>query len=215
MVRTAITFFVLAASSLSVQATIVSLDWQSSGDGKLTYDNVSGLEWLDLTETTNTSYNQMLAQINSPGDLYSSFRYATSAELDQLVQQFNLTTTNMLYSGFSNGIADLSGYLGITAFESPPGTAGYPGTGFYGFIGDLTLENYPWQDYRGTIGMYNSTTCQIGDCYAVEISYTLPDNAAEMYGHFLVRDATVVPIPAAAWLFGSGLICLAGIKRKK
>ncbi|MCW9006033.1 MAG: VPLPA-CTERM sorting domain-containing protein [Gammaproteobacteria bacterium] len=31
----------------------------------------------------------------------------------------------------------------------------------------------------------------------------------------MVRDTTVVPVPAAVWLFGSGLIGLAGFARRK
>lgn len=35
--------------------------------------------------------------------------------------------------------------------------------------------------------------------------------------NFYIRnaDATVVPVPAAVWLFGSGLLCIAGIARRK
>ena len=195
--------------STSANSAIISTDWQSSGDGLLTYDNVSGLEWLDLTETTNNSYNQMLAQINDPGGMYSGFRYATLAELDQLVQQFNLTTENTVTSGFSNDIVNLSGYLGITMFESPD-PLGYSGTGFYGYIGDLT-----WGTNRGSIGMYNSTKCQTGDCYAVQTEYASADLSSEIKGHFLVRDVAVVPVPAAAWLFASGLLGLFSLSRRE
>ena len=179
-------------------------------NGIYTTDTASGLDWLDLTETTNISYNQMLAQINNPSSMYSNFRYATLAELDQLIQPFNLTTGNMVNSGFSTDIANLSDYLGITMFESPPGTAGFIGTGFYGFLGDLTSENF-----RGIIGMYNSTICQTGDCYAVQTQFASPDLTSEIYGHFLVKDTAVVPVPAAVWLFGSGLIGLIGIARRR
>ena len=47
-----------------------------------------------------------------------------------------------------------------------------------------------------------------------EFATTL-DMSGSNYGVFMVRDYTVVPIPAAAWLFGSGLLGLVVIARRK
>lgn len=41
------------------------------------------------------------------------------------------------------------------------------------------------------------------------------DSTFNPYGVYAVWSATEVPVPAAAWLFGSALLGLAGIKRKK
>ena len=35
------------------QAAIVSADWKTAGDNLITRDTTSGLDWLDLTETTS------------------------------------------------------------------------------------------------------------------------------------------------------------------
>ena len=45
---------------------------------------------------------------------------------------------------------------------------------------------------------------------------TTSDEAYTNYGVFMVRDYTPpVPIPAAIWLFGSGLLGLVAIARRK
>ena len=44
---------------------------------------------------------------------------------------------------------------------------------------------------------------------------TSRDEAYTNYGIFMVRDHTVVPVPASAWLFMSGLVGLVGVSRRK
>lgn len=57
-------------------------DWnQSAGDGLLTRDTVSGLEWLDVTLTINQTYDQVRT-----GNWYQAgFSHATMAELQTAV----------------------------------------------------------------------------------------------------------------------------------
>jgi len=63
-------------------------------------------------------------------------------------------------------------------------------------------------------------SCAVGDSYTFDYSATVP-TAVPGFGGFvydLHLEGTVtsaVPIPAAAWLFGSGLLGLAGIARRK
>jgi len=46
---------------------------------------------------------------------------------------------------------------------------------------------------------------------------TLNDNNVRNYNvvSYLVREVSAVPVPAAVWLFGSGLIGLVGVVRRK
>jgi len=47
-------------------------------------------------------------------------------------------------------------------------------------------------------------------------SFTLNQTASNTYnGSFIVNELSTVPVPAAVWLFGSGLIGLVGIARRK
>ena len=46
-------------------------------------------------------------------------------------------------------------------------------------------------------------------------SYSHGTNAGGFAGLVLIQDTSVVPIPAAVWLFGSGLLGLVGVARRK
>ncbi len=72
--------------------SIISLDsvW---GSDTLTRDTDSGLEWLDVTLTRGLSYNQVIAKLGSGGE-FEGFRYALTAELDQLISNFGITSVN-------------------------------------------------------------------------------------------------------------------------
>lgn len=61
--------------------------------GNITRDTDTGLDWLDVTETRGLSYNQVMAQMG-PGGTYEGWRYATTAELDQLIINFGYTAIN-------------------------------------------------------------------------------------------------------------------------
>ena len=65
----------LVAGTSNAFGALMSLDWQTSGDGAITVDTSTGLYWLDLTETRNTT----IAEVESGfSDIYSGFRYATN-----------------------------------------------------------------------------------------------------------------------------------------
>jgi hypothetical protein len=51
--------------------------------------------------------------------------------------------------------------------------------------------------------------CRTADCLPFGVKVMLPDESATY------ADFTVVPVPAAVWLFGSGLVGLVGIARRK
>lgn len=73
---------------------------------------------------------------------------------------------------------------------------------------------------RLSINTYDPTSIAawaIGDQFRA-FDYASTDN--KLYGGFIISDVvltqiTTIPVPATVWLFGSALIGLAGIKRKK
>jgi hypothetical protein len=78
-------FFVSLAVIVSsyTHAELVETDWKTAGDGLVTVDTVSGLEWLDLTASVNYDYNYVLGSFSSPfGTFNDGWRYASSAEVD-------------------------------------------------------------------------------------------------------------------------------------
>ena len=54
-----------------------------------------------------------------------------------------------------------------------------------------------------------ASTTQIG-----RIEVIAPGSRVELFDNIAFGAATVVPIPAAVWLFGSGLLGLIGVARK-
>jgi len=50
-------------------------------------DTLSGLDWLDVTQSVNRSFNDVSAQFGTDGD-YEGYRYATGLEYNGLVKNY-------------------------------------------------------------------------------------------------------------------------------
>ena len=78
----------LAVSALLMAAGSALADLVDNGT--TTTDTDTGLEWLDITETTGLSYNEVLASDYVTNDGY---RFATEAEVHQLYTNAGGTPT--------------------------------------------------------------------------------------------------------------------------
>jgi len=88
----------LAASASLAGASQVSVDWLGAGDGLLTLDTASGLEWLDLSQTYNQTVAGVLPQIGA-GQVFEGFRLATASEVHTLMSNAGIpvsTTTGTI-----------------------------------------------------------------------------------------------------------------------
>ena len=65
MRRVLLTAVLLCLSYLSVSANaaLLTLDWQTSDDGLITLDTSTGLEWLDITVTNSTAFEDVLLEL--------------------------------------------------------------------------------------------------------------------------------------------------------
>jgi hypothetical protein len=70
----------LLSASQTNAATLISADLNSAGDGLVTIDKSTSLEWLDLTATVGETRSQVLASAY----ITQGFRYATQDEVNQL-----------------------------------------------------------------------------------------------------------------------------------
>ena len=73
---------ILAAGILvapAAQAALVEIDLNTPGDGLVTRDTETRLDWLDLTESTNLSFDQVEA--GAGGFISDGWRHATGAEV--------------------------------------------------------------------------------------------------------------------------------------
>lgn len=63
-------------------------------------------------------------------------------------------------------------------------------------------------------------TCEVGDTYTLDYTAVVPSGGFTGVNYQLRLEGTIaaasaVPVPAAVWLFGSGLVGLAGVARRR
>lgn len=204
----------LLASTLPINAEIIDL-------GSITRDTDTGLDWLDLTETAGRSYNDISSQFGVGGE-FEGWRYATSVEAQTLwanigvvnQSQFgsDIPTADPEYQYFLNAV-DLLGNTFLNYDVNPELEFDY---GVEGITGTLVTEGFG-PDGAETIGMYHQVgaASSTSSLYGNQTNVIWVGNDANSHlGSYLVAPSAV-PVPAAAWLFGSALIGLMGIKRKK
>ncbi len=190
----------------TANATLMSADWKVAGDGLLTRDDVNGLEWLDLTESTNRSYNSVIGEFGAGGD-FAGFRYADVTELTLLFSQAGfaasaLNTGNL--SGNKTIAQALVNLLGVTGTSNA-------GTRFTskGLVVNPAFTNpalsgafvdYSTQFNTGAISTGNGGT---------------ENDSSTTFGSWLVRSSATVPEPTTFVLLGLGLFGLGFNKRKR
>ncbi|MDH5710376.1 MAG: dockerin type I repeat-containing protein [Gammaproteobacteria bacterium] len=93
-----LTLFLTESIVQTCYAALVERDWLVTGDGAITWDTATGLEWLDLTETAGLSFNQVNAQLGV-GNTYENFSYATDEQIRGLFAAVGLKE-------FDGGLSD-------------------------------------------------------------------------------------------------------------
>jgi hypothetical protein len=198
----------LLALSMPVNALVVDMsskDWLSAGDGLITYDASSGLEWLDLTATFGNSILETEAESFV---VDGTWRWATIDEYFSLWKDIDLTSTSTSrhFSGGAqvNDIQAVMRFLGGSD-SSALGTSRLftiPSTGVKFGLGAAIIDQSfsPTQAFVSYDSPYETGITEL--------------STSSTRGSFLVRTS-VVPVPAAAWLFGTALLGLAGIKCRK
>lgn len=187
----------------TANAALVSRDLYTAGDGLITYDTVSKLEWLDVAQTAARSWNDVSSQFGAGGD-FAGWSYATRSQTSALYTQLGFnwsfdfrpndpsfrTSYNTLISLFGGEKTTSPGNYRFRAMYADPYSPTNPG----------------WIPY-----VEITTSDQIlGGRFFVETHEQTP--SALNINSYLVRSE--VPVPAAVWLFGSSLLGLAGLKRR-
>jgi hypothetical protein len=200
--------------SMNVSASIISADWQTVDDNLITIDTSSGLEWLDITATTSRSYNDINSKLG-PGQEFDGWRYASSLEISGFWDAFG--GDNSHYDGWSienNGLFDaIAPYWG-DAYCQEMGCS--PGEGYlFAIHAEVRSESAQFRSkIFDDINDPDNTITQ--DYFKLINGWSDVEESSFLIGHALVRVTDfVVPVPAAMWLFGSGLIGLIGVARRK
>ena len=184
----------------AAHAALVTVD-SPAGPGTAVLDTSSGLEWLKLSTTSNTTVNQVFTQM-APGGRFEGFRYSTLNEL-----YCGLISPNVgMECGlprFTNNVVSTQAFLDIFGFGFRQGsfhTADAPGgdpeqrfafTASFSFFPDATFPvEFDSQQIRLSVSTLN-----------------LP------VSHWLVREAHTVPEPGTLALIGLSAIALAARRR--
>jgi hypothetical protein len=226
---------VLAVAALSLvsaasQAHVWSIDANStsitSGTGDATgtstifasgtFDNVLG-----TAQWTTTSLAQTYI---GGGALLATEAFITTDN----VFQFTSATTGILSQTTTACTETATTVFFGTCDANPPGTISFYGAGFPNLnISDIDASGPITFTTSGTFG---GGQVVVNTCFSLSLITALtldgeehiaPLGACETYGQYdgYGVDGTglvsTVPIPAAAWLFGTALLGLVGVKRKK
>lgn len=204
---------------------IVSFNAQSAiiDYGDYALDTSTGLEWIDLSVqySVDTLLNGGILEVG--GRPIETLRHATVEEFNQFMVNFGFTTT--LGSGFSGAIAPGDEQLLEDAIRMFGGTAGDMSNGLdvsstLGVLADPTSSTGYSVARLSDDDKYISASFKLSDGPDLIFSqyYTNWGEQSQLSGvsHFLVYDSslTAVPVPAAAWLFGTAMLSLVGLKRR-
>jgi len=191
-------------STVTVNAKLIEAD-SEYGENTVTRDDESGLEWLDLTQTTGDSYLTVKSQIKS--GQYEGWRYASTIEIETFFIHASVSDPDPFTNDGAQGdnvdwIDKLLDLWGTTSLGGnlDPGAAAITGATqpmLEVWLAALAL------DFKET-----------GTDYAFATYVPVGQGTAqEIIGSALVRS--YVPLPAAAWLFGTALIGLIGFGKRK
>jgi hypothetical protein len=171
------------------EAALVSLDYVLPGDGLLTRDRVSKLDWLDVTQTVNQTYDQVRT-----GPYYSAgFRHAMQAEVETLFLHAGMPYNPLNHvTSFLNEARNLVRLLGLTIDIPEQGresTYAFTGTDFFG--NTVTIATHP----MGT--PFSAQLAKIEYVPSIPLGeahfgggHPFSNEAAPIYGSFLVQPVS-------------------------
>ena len=202
-----------------------------SGHASSTFavSGIETLEWLELTSTVGLSREKVEYLLSDGKDL-DGWRYASRGEVETLYDS--------LWGGTTEGYSE-DNYQGARVFFDAFGLHT-----FYSATGYDEFGASSWQTLFGNkfeCGLEVTTTCiglvsiydsnfgaslDVGyfhDDFGLSVgldSINTQESATSLFGYpyigsHLVREISEVPVPAALWLFASGLLSLVGISWRK
>lgn len=194
----------LLSGLLSATSSSAALIVQS----QITTDTNSGLSWYrDLSAFTNETYDQQILSINNLNGLnfagIDTWRIATWLDMHSILPSLYLDPT--LFFPSQNGIGiDPTWYEGRADMSNGPWSS------------TLALNAYGYTPSLPDWPNGYETAFHVGNSVADNVTGIWITSGPIPASYFVEPPPpSSVPIPAAAWLLGSGLLGLAGVARKR
>ena len=179
-------------------AVLISQDLSAPGDGLITFDTDTNLQWLDVTATLNLSYDDLIA--GAGGFIAAGFGFATNTQVETLWTNAGVVDTSGLLLITNRAGVDL--LLSLMGCTSSCGTGNDVQQGQAEFDPAQVELNGPFLQLAGG----NLARADIDPGFTQARDFTSPT-----LGNFLVR---VVPEPSTSLLVGSGLLILGASRRR-
>jgi hypothetical protein len=114
-----VTAAIFILCSCNLDAAVFERDWQTPGDGLLTYDDVNRREWLDLTVSRVDQFpepwlDNAVAE-TGPGGLFEGFRWAKRNDVISFAESAGIDTTTSNPLANEVPVIQLITLLGVTA----------------------------------------------------------------------------------------------------
>lgn len=167
-------------------AALSERDYLSQGDGFITLDDTTGLQWLDLTQTRETRPIELSGTLGADG-----WRIATTGEVQALA------------AGYLGSASEIENFVMLfgTTYDENGAVAGSVSWGRF-------LDGNTGTSMDGLIVRDDSFSFRFVDSPDDSQPFSFS-------GTFFVRqDPSPVPLPSALWLLGSGLLSLVCFKRR-
>ena len=211
----------LSMSSVAHSA-LVTQDWMTAGDGYIVLDTNTNLEWLNLTQSSGLSYAYVSTQFGSGGQ-FDGMRYATNDEVIALWSTyFSIDLSSDAYPlspevpGYIDPNVRLASETLGTGISGGTDPVSGPNANYslLGITADVRMDNGD-QFILGARTGWSDTLyyTAIDPWYPPAAGWPEPTPSIAT-GSYLVRTS-VIPVPGAAWLFGSGILALVSIVRRK
>lgn len=227
------------AKSLYSISLIFILGLSTSSNASI-INNIGGIdyEWLELSNTIYMPRDGVEALLtDATSDLYG-YRYATRLETQALFESYMPYTPEALNrweTEFASGAQQFFNDFGVTYidyFDTMDSVNADDGSLLFNY--NMWVSSYFLHGSEGECGDGFSCKARMftsaidGEIQALftvagrgfDASWPTPDIVATDQAEFhiaslLVHEITPVPVPAAMWLFASGLIGLAGVAKRK
>jgi hypothetical protein len=224
-----VTFNVNAATI--IEGTDPYLDSVFLNYGQYHRDTTTNLEWLNFSDLVTTGVEEITLKnsINSAEAHYGpqGWRLATETELTGLFNLFFPTydsggTGSMALDDFADPQSPLIAARNSWMFAF--GTDVRPIDGTDVNAGDADLYSYGlYVDDANAVQYLGANIKTSPNADLTSALFGLDNNTGDLgrdtwfenAGVFMVREYTVVPIPAAVWLFGAGLLGLVAVAWRK